>query len=424
MTRTAPFGGSLAEWLDWQLALHSREIDLGLERIRIVARRLGVLPFSARSVVIAGTNGKGSCARLLESFLNGQGRCVGTFTSPHLWRYNERIRVNSVDVPDADLCTVFTAVETARRDVSLTFFEYGTLAALWLFKRAAVDFAVLEVGLGGRLDAVNIVDAEVALITNVGLDHTDFLGDTREAIGAEKAGILRAGRPAVCADRAVPESVTEQARVLGAPLYRLGCAFDMVDSGHWRGWGGRAATWPAEAATGVLDDNLAAVLAVMALLDEMPDMATITQACRAQEALHGRREQVDGDVSIIYDVGHNVEAVTVLVAFLQEHPISGATHVVIGMLSDKPVEAAGAVLAQVADYFYAANLAALSPRGLDSHTLAARLGRNAAESNSPAAALGAAQTAARPGDRIVVCGSFFTVAHARRDPRMNRSGVP
>ncbi len=416
MTQAAPFGGSLARWLDWQLALHSSEIDLGLERVRCVARRLNLLPFASRVVTVAGTNGKGSCVRLLESLLRPVHR-VGSFTSPHLWRYNERVRIDGTEVAHADLCSAFEAVERARADVSLTFFEYGTLAALWLFQRAAVDYALLEVGLGGRLDAVNIVDADVALITNIGLDHIDWLGDNREAIGAEKAGILRAQRPAVCADRAMPQAIARHAASLEAPLYRLGHDYDIDRHEACVRWSGpdTVVEWPLDDCVDVLDDNLAAVLAVMVLLGQLPDKMTIARACREQGVLPGRRELVDGDVPIIYDVGHNAEAVAVLVAFLQTRPISGATHVVIGMLSDKPVETVAANLRNVADHFYAADLTDLSLRGLSSSALAARLGGSAVEAGTPSCALATARAAASAGDRIVVCGSFFTVAHARAE---------
>ncbi len=278
-----------------------------------------------------------------------------------------------------------------------------------------MDYALLEVGLGGRLDAVNIVDADVALITNIGLDHIDWLGHSREAIGAEKAGILRARRPAVCSDRAMPQAIARHAASLDTPLYRLGHEYDIDRHERcvrWHGWDASVAC-VADDAAGVLDDNLAAVLAVMALLKRLPDAAAIVRACREQRAVPGRRELVDGGVPIIYDVGHNAEAVAVLVAFLETLPISGATHVVIGMLSDKPVEAVAARLRNVADHFYATDLSGLSPRGLSSSALAARLGGDVAKAGAPARALAMVRASASAGDRIVVCGSFFTVAHAR-----------
>lgn len=411
-----PHGGTLAAWLDWQTRLHSHRIELGLERVRQVAERLHVLPLQARSVIIAGTNGKGSCAWLIEALLRDRGHRVGSYTSPHLWRYNERVRIDGAEAGDAALCSAFEAVEAARANVNLTYFEFGTLAALWLFQRSKLDYAVLEVGMGGRLDAVNIVDADVALITNIGIDHAAFLGDTRAAIGHEKAGIMRTNRPVVCADRDMPQSIAAHADNIGAQLYRIGCSFDVDDRG-WRGWAERTMHWAASLPDHVVPENLAAALAVTALLGALPRTEeAVSRACTAQRGLHGRREIVeDGGVSVIYDVGHNAQAIAVLVAWLRNHPVPGATHVVIGMLADKPVEAVAAMLAPVTGHFYAADLAAINNRGVDAATLARRVGHGAAPSDSPRAALAAARARARTGDRIVVCGSFYTVAHARRE---------
>lgn len=418
----APRGGTLAAWLDWQLRLHSRAIDLGLDRVREVAQRLGVLPLPARCVVVAGTNGKGSCVHLIEALLRDRGHNVGSYTSPHLWRYNERVRIDGCEAGDDALCAAFEAVELAREVVSLTFFEYGTLAALWLFRQAGIDHAVLEIGLGGRLDAVNIIDADVALITNIGLDHADYLGATREAIGAEKAGVMRSRRPVVSADRDLPRTVATHAADVGAQLYRIGDAFE-IDAHGWRGWDRQGVDWLQPLPAHVLADNLASALAVVELLGELPhSAAAVMRACAAQRTLRGRCEIVeDGPVPVVYDVAHNVEAVALLVAYLRNHPVAGATHVVIGMLADKPVEAVAGLLAPLADCFYAADLAAISERGfsdrrLDATALARRVGHGAEPAGVPAAALARARMAARPGDRIVVCGSFYTVAHARLEP--------
>lgn len=409
-----PHGGTLAAWLDWQMHLHSHEIELGLDRVQEVAQRLGVLPLDARCIIVAGTNGKGSCVRLIEALLKDQGCRVGAYTSPHLWHYNERVRIDGTDAEDAALCGAFEAVERAREQVALTYFEFGTLAALWLFQQSRLDYAVLEVGMGGRLDAVNIIDADVALITNIGLDHGAYLGNTREAIGREKAGVMRAGTPVVCADRDLPQSVVTYAADVGACMYRIGDAFDIHGS-QWQGWAGQSVTWSTPLSAHVLTDNLAASLAVVEILEQRPDSENaVSRACAARQALHGRREIVeDGSVSIIYDVAHNAEAVAVLVAYLRDNPVSGATYVVIGMLSDKPVEAVAAMLAPLTHRFYAADLAAISSRGIDAETLAGRIGHGAQASGTPDVALVRARGNAQPGDRIVVCGSFYTVSHAR-----------
>jgi len=412
VTAAAPLAGSLDDWLAWQLTLHNTPMDLGLERVAAVARKLDLLPLRSRAVIVAGTNGKGSCVALIESLLGESGR-VGSYTSPHLWRYNERVRIDGSCVDDHALCQAFAAIESARDGISLTYFEYGTLAALWLFARAEVDFAVLEVGLGGRLDAVNIVDADVALITHIGLDHIDWLGSDRECIGREKAGVMRAGQRVLCADRAPPASIAEHARSIGAPLATIGNEFDIQRHGDhwcWR-YGGDRLTIDYHRA--VVPENLAAALCVVRELQGLPTVADVMRACEAQTRLPGRREQVDGGIPIIYDVGHNVEAITVLIDDLARHPVSGRTHVVLGMLADKPVEAVGARLAGMADRLYLAGLDELGPRGLVAEALAARLESDAPRYSHPRMALDAACAASHHGDRIVVCGSFLTVAHAR-----------
>ena len=208
---------SLAEWLNWQESLHFQAIDLGLDRCRAVAERMGLLPARYKVISIAGTNGKGTSAAMLDKIYQNAGYTVGTYTSPHLIRYNERIRINGREATDAMICAAFQQVDQARGDITLTYFEFGTLAAMALFRSASIDLGILEVGMGGRLDAVNILDADVALITAISLDHQQWLGSTREQIGREKAGIMRPGRPAVCSDPAVPDSIISCAEEIAAP---------------------------------------------------------------------------------------------------------------------------------------------------------------------------------------------------------------
>lgn len=413
MTALAPRHATLAQWLDWQLAQHSQEIQLGLERVQRVAQALGLLPLTMPSVVVAGTNGKGSTAALVAGLIGSRGS-VGVYSSPHIWRYNERVAINGQPSSDAALVEAFEAIDDARDGVPLTYFEFGTLAALWLFVQQDVDYAVLEVGLGGRLDAVNIVDADVALITQIGLDHCDWLGPDRESIGFEKAGILRGDQPAYCADRDCPQSIVDHARRVGARLSCIGSDFD-IRAQHDR--------WQYQQGSGVLDiaphaavitENLALAMAGvrdgLGLSIQADDVA---RACTQQARLVGRRELVDAPIPIIYDVGHNVEAIGALVEMLERKPVTGKTHVVIGMLADKPIEAVGQRLAGVADRLYPVGLDTQNARGLDAAAMAARLGC-AAGFADPQAGLQAARAAARIGDRIVVCGSFFTVAQARR----------
>ena len=225
---------TLDQWLAWQETAHRTAIDLGLERVGEVARRLGLTRPAAPVITIAGTNGKGSCVAYFEAIHQAAGRRVGAYTSPHLLRYNERVRVAGLPVTDEALCEAFARIDTARGDISLSYFEFGTLAALEVFRQQTVDVILLEVGLGGRLDAVNILDADLALITSIGLDHVEWLGEDRESIGREKAGIMRAGRPVVCGDREPPGAILAHAASVGATLYRIGEEFDVeLGEGDW-----------------------------------------------------------------------------------------------------------------------------------------------------------------------------------------------
>lgn len=404
---------TLEQWLDYQLSLHDREIELGLGRVRRVAERLALLAPSHRTVTVAGTNGKGSTVALIGGLL-GQRARVGAYTSPHLWRYNERVTVDGVPAKDSELVAAFEAIEQARGDIPLTFFEFGTLAALWVFSRVGVDVAVLEVGLGGRLDAVNIIDADVAVITRIGLDHTDWLGETREAIGAEKAGVMRRDQPVFCSDRQAPASIAAAAAACGARLHSIGSDFELsVVNDHWQWTSVDDRALNCVPRVEVHPDNLAVAIAAVAALGWDIQAADVERACYSQSKLPGRREVIDGPIPIIYDVGHNEDAVALLVDELGRRTVVGRTHVVIGMLADKPVEAVGQRLAQIADRFFPAGLDKATPRGLSADALAGRLGHVGPTFDDPAAALSEARRVAARGDRIVVCGSFFTVAQAR-----------
>lgn len=400
----------LADWLRWQQTLHSHAIELGLDRVGEVARRLGLLPFPMPVIAVAGTNGKGSCAMLLAHVL-GASSSVGLYTSPHLRRYNERVCIAGNMVTDARLCVAFEVVDQAREDVSLTYFEFGTLAALWLFKQAGVDFAVLEVGMGGRLDAVNIVDADVALITNIGLDHMQWLGDNREQIGFEKAGILRPGQQAVCTDTDMPASILRTATDCGATLHCIGRDFALESrdgNWAWRDWENHClrlsvlpATQPA---------NVAGVLGVLTCLQRLPTAARLTGRL-ATFTVPGRCEHRAGTPEIVLDVGHNAEAMQVLANHLAAHPVQGRNLCIIAMLQDKPVEHSSAALAPVVDAAYAAGLPGVD-RACDPGQLAQRLPFEARVCRDVATALAGARSEAGPNDRIVICGSFHTVSAA------------
>tara|TARA_B100002049_G_C16084982_1_gene378967 strand:+ start:3863 stop:5119 length:1257 start_codon:yes stop_codon:yes gene_type:complete len=407
---------TLDDWLSRQLAAHPTEIELGLTRVAKVADALDVRRPAAQSLVIGGTNGKGSCVALASGLIGPRAR-VGCYTSPHLWRYNERVTIDGQPVSDGALVDAFEAIEAARGDTSLTFFEWGTLAALWLFKRHAVDVAVLEVGLGGRLDAVNIVDADVALVVSIGLDHTDWLGDTREAIGAEKAGIFRRDRAALCGERDRPASLAAQAHAHGARFESIGDDFDITASGDT--WQIRAGDWRLDVAApqAVYADNLAASVVAVRRLGFDITADDVARSALAQQRLPGRREWQATRPAIVYDVGHNAAAIELLAQDLADRAFD-AVHLVIGMLADKPVEAISARLAEQVDCWYPVDLSEVTPRGLTAEALAGRLGLDSGRPiyGSPAAGLAAARASAGAADCVVVCGSFYTVAQLR-DPK-------
>lgn len=416
---------TLAEWLDYIERQHPQSIALGLERVREVAARLP-LARPARAVVsIAGTNGKGSTVAFVEAIARAAGWRVGAYTSPHLLAYNERVRIDGCEATDAELVEAFEAVEAARGETSLTYFEYGTLAALWLFQRADLDLAILEVGLGGRLDAVNLVDADVAAITTVDLDHQDWLGDDREAIGLEKAGIARAGKPLVLGEDDPPASVLRHAYAIGAPAIRAGCDFffEPVDDGRWC-WRevGYAIELPMPrlAAPAQLR-NAATAIAALRALGTPASAAGIDDAAimRGVASAHvaGRLQRFERDfVEIVVDVGHNPQAARELATWLASQPAAaGRTFAVFAALGDKDVAGVAAALAPRIDAWHLAGLDA-GARGQSAEALAMRLqGSPAGEGRrhaDVAIALTAARAQAVPGDRILVLGSFHTAAAA------------
>ncbi|HUS24669.1 MAG TPA: bifunctional folylpolyglutamate synthase/dihydrofolate synthase, partial [Candidatus Binatia bacterium] len=307
--------------------------------MREVARRLGLPSQAVHTLTVAGTNGKGSSSVLASEIYGAAGYRVGTYTSPHLLRYHERIAVDGVAATDAELVRAFAAVEAARAAVPLTYFEFGTLAALWHFRECHVQVQVLEVGLGGRLDAVNLVDADCALITSIGLDHQDLLGTGRERIGFEKAGVLRANRPAVCADPDPPASIAAHAKALGAPLWQLGRDFAFTATADFWHWQGGDRTYrklppPALAGEAQLRNAAGVIAAVTRLQPLLPVPETAIRAGLRRLHLRGRFERRG---NLIFDVAHNVEAAQVLADNLAAARV-GRIHVVLGMLSDKPVE--------------------------------------------------------------------------------------
>ena len=413
---------TLSDWLDYIQRQHPKTIAMGLERVRTVAEAMS-LPKPARHVItVGGTNGKGSTVAFVEAIARAAGWRVGAYTSPHLLHYNERVRIDGEDVDDASLVVAFEAVEAARGDVALTYFEYGTLAALWLFAGRGLDLAILEVGLGGRLDAVNLIDPDVAVITTVDLDHQDWLGDTVEAIGREKVGIARAWKPLVLGDDDPPSSVLGHAYAIGASAVRIGCDFFFEriedDRQHWR-WHEIGCElmlpMPQLAAPVQLRNAAVAIAALRALAEDLPEAAFIAGVRDAQVAARLQRFMRDG-VEIVVDVAHNPQAARALAAWLEASPAAGPTHAVFAALGDKDIAGVIDALAERVDRWWLAGLTDAGPRGLTAAAFAAGLAGTAAAAGSLHAdvvqALDAARAEAAPGARILVFGSFHTAAHA------------
>ncbi len=409
---------NLSEWLARQESVHARSIDLGLERVAQVARALGVARPPFPVITVAGTNGKGSTVALLAALLAAAGTRAGSFTSPHLVRYNERIVIGGEPAADAELVAAFERIEAARGATTLTFFEYNTLAALLVFAARNVEVAVLEVGLGGRLDATNVVDADVAVLCSVGFDHRDWLGDTLDAIGAEKAGIFRAQRPAVLGTSEMPASVYAAIERLGARAVIAGRDFAWQIAGErwsYRGPGGSFADLPPPALPGAIQyRNAATALAAYQSLPGAPalDAAAAARALGAVR-LPGRFQIVPGAVEWILDVAHNEPAAQILAENLRARPVRGRTLGVCGILTDKD---AGGIARALDDSIDAWVLCGLpGPRGTTAQALAERLGLAGPPAFcAPDVASGCAfaREHARPGDRIVVFGSFATVGPA------------
>jgi dihydrofolate synthase/folylpolyglutamate synthase len=407
----------LAGWLAYVEQLHPQTIALGLERVRVVLERLATPKFCP-ILVVGGTNGKGSTCAMLEAILQAAGYRVGCYTSPHLLRYNERVRVGGREIADAPLAAAFAEVERARGDTPLTYFEFGTLAAWIAFAQARPDALVLEIGLGGRLDAVNVFEPDCAVLTSVGLDHMAYLGDTRERIGWEKAHIFRAGRPAIVGDPAPPASVIDHARDIGALAAFIGRDFGYeADRRQWRYWGPGGArsglAHPALRGASQLGNAATAIAALDCVRERLPVTAQAIREGLARVELPGRFQVLPGRPVVILDVAHNPEAAAVLAANLAEMGPFGRTLAVVGMLRDKDLPGVVGPLAGRIDRWYAATLD--NPRGATAEEVATAIaavspGAIVERCASPRAALAAALGAAGQGDRIVVFGSFFTVA--------------
>lgn len=410
----------LSDWLRWQESLHSSEIDMGLERVHAVAEKMGLLTPEAKVVSIAGTNGKGSCVATFETLCLSQGLRVGAFTSPHLLRYNERIRINGLEVDDQEICESFERIDQARGDISLTYFEFGTLAAIDIFQQRGVDIMVLEVGLGGRLDAVNIMDADVAIVTSIALDHQDWLGSDINLIGHEKAGIYRPHRWAICADETAPATVADYAHDIGSYWVSMGMSLNVSVSDDGKHW-----DWQGVTEEGDFIDysdlpvpqlplpSVAAALQGFVLLGHsLPgDLHELLKNLQ----LSGRAQKiVSNGVHYLLDVAHNPAAAELLARRLAGEVCQGATHVVVAMMKDKDRAGVFSALLDVVDQWHVA--------GLEGNARAAsgtlllndlqQLGCRAESYDSVTQALNRLASQVSENDRVVVMGSFFTVAEA------------
>ena len=421
---------SLHEWLDWQEGLHPSTIELGLERVTKVFKRLHPSLPSIPVITVAGTNGKGSSVALLESIYQKAGYQTGVYTSPHLLRYNERIHLNGEEVDDDVICEAFERIDQARlennAEISLTYFEFGSLAALDIFYRAKPDVIILEVGLGGRLDVVNIIDADVALITSIGIDHTAWLGHDRETIAVEKAGIMRKNKPVIFSSPDMPKSIKQVANEKGAVLYRRGQDFDWEKafaasgtppSWNWKSEKKQRTALPLPNIRGDHQvDNAAGVLMAMeCLADKLPVNQQQVKAGLLSVSILGRFQCLTTDSSNtlhILDVAHNEDSMACLAELLDEFSCEGKTLAVLGMLEDKEhVKALSRIFPQISSWFIA-DLEV--PRGMKGANLARvvkSIDNNVLVNEFPnvAEAIKAADLAANSEDRVLIFGSFYTV---------------
>jgi dihydrofolate synthase/folylpolyglutamate synthase len=420
---------TLQQWLDWCEQLHPVAIDMGLDRVKTVADRMA-LRFDCPVITVAGTNGKGSTCAMLEAVLLQAGYRTGVYTSPHLVHFEERCRLHGESASAEAFAEAFAAVEAVRGDVSLTYFEFSTLAILHLMARANLDVAILEVGLGGRLDAVNIIDADCAVITSIDIDHTAILGKDRESIGLEKAGIMRAGRPVIVSDPVPPQSVLDHAAALGADVWLFGRDFNFSGDKQQWAWAGRDRRYSGMAYPALRGANqLINASGVLAALDALRQRVPVTaQAVRnglAMVELPGRFQIVPGQPVLVLDVAHNPHSVAALAANLDAMGFYPTTHAVLGAMADKDLLPMLQKVNPMVDKWYFTDLPL--PRAAKSADLqqawqAQNTRTDTASSThaDPMQAMQAAIDAADPADRIVVFGSFYTVGGVLKDgtPRL------
>jgi len=409
---------TLDDWLAHCEQLHPKTIDMGLDRVRAVAERMG-LRFDCPVFTVAGTNGKGSTCAMLEAILTQAGFRTGLFTSPHLVRFEERCRIRGQNVDASDLVAAFARVESARAEISLTYFEFTTLAILDTLARAGLDAVILEVGLGGRLDAVNITDTDCAIITSIDIDHAELLGDTREKIGFEKAGILRTGRPAIVSDPVPPQSVIDRATEIGADLWLLGRDFNYSGDKQQWAWAGRGRryaglAYPALRGANQLINASGVLAALTAMRQQLPVTAQAVRNGLALVDLPGRFQVVPGQPALVLDVAHNPHSVAALALNLDAMGFYPTTHAVFGAMADKDLTPMLQRMDPLVDRWYFTDLP--TPRAASGAALQAawqavtkRTDAVSAVFSTPLDALHAAAAKAQAADRIVVFGSFYTV---------------
>lgn len=397
----------LVTWLHYLEHLHAQAIDLGLERVKQVAGHLQLLQPAPTVFTVAGTNGKGTTCCTLESILLAAGLRVGVYSSPHLVRYTERVRIQGKELPEALHTQAFADIEAGRGAVSLTYFEFGTLSALQLFKQANLDVVILEVGLGGRLDATNIVDADVSVVTSIAIDHTDWLGNDRESIGREKAGIFRQGRPAVVGEPDMPGTIADVAAEKGAQLHRRGRDWEYSMQRETWSWQDKQRELSRLPLPNVPLANAATALAALHYSSLNVSEEAIRQGLQ-HAALPGRFQTVQASPRLILDVAHNPHAAAYLANRLAELPKTGKVRAVVGMLSDKDIAGTLAHLTPLVDAWYCAPLE--GPRGATAQQIAEHLTRSQSFLDV-VTAWKQAMSEATEQDIVIVCGSFHTVAH-------------
>ncbi len=402
----------LSWWFSRLESMSTEHLAPTLERVRSVALRMGLLPVPYRVISVTGTNGKGSTTTACEHILTAHGYRVAAFTSPHLLRFNERIRLDAQEIPDADLIQAFEAVQQAQQDIPLNYFQYAFLAALWWFAHHPIEVAVLEIGIGGLLDCVNIIDADVAVITNIGLDHQATLGETHEAIGLQKAGIMRPNRPVVFGDTAIPASITRYAQQITADLMQVKKDYDYEVSGYTWSWTSKKHHYPFLPIPTIALSNAALALMALQLLDIPLEREKIAQGLKAIH-IPARIQVIQKHCEVIIDASHNVESMLHLARYLHAHPVAGKTQVVFSCLSDKNIPGMMAALPDV--QWHMAPLKCARAASVQELTAAAQKNEASYEVyDDILSAYEHAMQSAQPHDRVIVCGSFYTVATIMR----------